>query len=326
MNTSLVLAGILIIIITSSTSSFLCNHAVYAHTFSQNENTLFITIVHQIEAQVQLAENNFPTNTKLAQQHAIIAIDLLNQKDPIVNNTTWSKQIAERNPRIATELTSALNSLKSATITISKKPTFTTTTTSTVNNTANDIITKVNRIGDLLGEAVSSRISKEILNNSTIQALVLARLANEIYFSYGRALGESAVALSEMAGTSIPVKGSLMNMSMSMSMKASDNAGMSSKMSADMTSGNNTTIKNITEYQTAQSLAAKAQQVFNKNLKPIAIQSKVTAATIAEIENDLDQLKVAIDNKAPFMDIMKLVHVQLHPILITAYNLPLKSL
>jgi hypothetical protein len=38
------------------------NRAAYAHTFSQNESTLFIILVHQIEAQVQLAENNFPTN------------------------------------------------------------------------------------------------------------------------------------------------------------------------------------------------------------------------------------------------------------------------
>ena len=98
---SLLLIGILMmILITSSTPSF-SNHAVYAHTFSQNENTLFLTMVHQIEAQLQLAENNFPGNAKLAQQHANIAISLLNQNDPIVNDTSWAKEIAERNPRVA---------------------------------------------------------------------------------------------------------------------------------------------------------------------------------------------------------------------------------
>jgi hypothetical protein len=72
---------------------------------------------------------------------------------------------------------------------------------------------------------------------------------------------------------------------------------------------NNAIIKSITEYQDAQSLAAKVQEIFNKNLKPIALPN--AASTNAQIEKDLNQLKTAIDNKAPFMDIMKIVHVQI---------------
>ncbi|MBV9176602.1 MAG: hypothetical protein JO297_06160 [Nitrososphaeraceae archaeon] len=312
MNMSPLLVGILMIIIITSTTTFFSNRVAYAHTFSENENALFLTVIHQIESQTQLAESNFPTNVKLAQQHTSLAISLLNQNDPIVNNTTWGKEIAERNPRVAAELTSALNSLKSA-ITQSKPSSNTTTAT---NNTINDIKTKVTRVSDLLGEAISSRVSKEVLNNSTTQALVLANLANEIYFSYGRALGESPTTMSNMAGMAMSGKGG----SMDMNMMANGNAGMSSNMA--MTSSN--TIKNLTDYQTAQSLAAKAQEIFNKNLKPLAATSKVTAAN-AQVDRDLIQLKTAIDNKAPFMDIMKLVHVQLHPTLITAYNLQLKS-
>jgi hypothetical protein len=51
--------------------------------FSENENALFLTVVHQIEAQILLTENNFSTNPKLAEQHANIAIRLLNQNDPV---------------------------------------------------------------------------------------------------------------------------------------------------------------------------------------------------------------------------------------------------
>jgi hypothetical protein len=60
----------------------------------------------------------------------------------------------------------------------------------------------------------------------------------------------------------------------------------------------------MTDYQTAQSLVTKAQEIFDKNLKPI---SNVTN-TNAEIEKD--QLRNSINNKAPFMDIMKIVHFQ----------------
>jgi hypothetical protein len=117
-----------------------------------------------------------------------------------------------------------------------------------------------------------------------------------------------------------------MNMSINTNMKTNDNATMSSKMTAGAmtTSGNdnngNAIIKNITEYHTARSLAAKAQEVFDKNLKPISPPN--VASANAQIEKDLSQLKTAIDNKT--MDIMKIVHVQIHPILITTYNLPLK--
>ena len=82
-------------------------------------------------------------------------------------------------------------------------------------------------------------------------------------------------------------------------------------------------IKNVTEYQTTQPLATKAKEVFNKNLKSAAPSTLKAANT--EIENDLNQLNTAIDNKAPFMDIMKIVHIQIHPTLITAYHLQLKS-
>jgi hypothetical protein len=307
--------------LTLLTSATVSSHgrAAYAHTFSQNENALFLTIVHQIESQIQLTGSNFPTNVKLAQQHANLAIGLLNQNDPVVNNTSWAKEIAERNPRIAAELTSALNSLKSATIQ-SKPNSYNAATTTTAANIANDVKTKVTRIGDLLGEAMSLLVSKEVLNNSTTQALVLANLGNEIYFSYGRALGESSAIMSKMAGMAMSGKESSMNMNMNMNAKG--NVRMSSDMPAMASS--KTIIKNVTEYQTAQALAAKALEIFNKNSKPISATSKVTTAN-AQVGKDLGQLKTAIDNKAPFMNIMNLVHVQIHPTLITAYNLQLKS-
>jgi hypothetical protein len=167
------------------------------------------------------------------------------------------------------------------------------------------------RSGDLLGEAISSRVPKETLNNSITQALVLANLANEVYLSYGRALGESPSSMSNIAGMAMAVK------------EASSSSSMNTSTNMDISS-NNTAVKNMTEYQAAQALASKAQEVFNKNLKAITSPSTLKAAN-TEIENDLNQLKAAIDNKAPFMDITKIIHIQLHPTLIAAFNLQLKS-
>ena len=89
-------------------------------------------------------------------------------------------------------------------------------------------------------------------------------------------------------------------------------------------SGNgNTAIKNITQYQTAQALAGIAKDIFSKNLKSTSPSTLKAANT--DIENDLNQLKAAIDSKAPFMDVMKIVHIQLHPTFVTDYHLQLQT-
>ena len=85
--------------------------------------------------------------------------------------------------------------------------------------------------------------------------------------------------------------------------------------------GINPSIKNMTAYETAQSLASIAQQVLIKNLKPTA-PANATNANV-QIEKYVDQLKNAISKKAPFMNVMELVHVKLHPTMIAAYNLSL---
>lgn len=267
-----------IIVLVTSTMS-LSNLTVYAHNFSENENALFLTLIHQVQSETQLVQNNFPANAKWAQEHANLAVDLLNKNDPIVNNTTWMKEIKERNPRVATELTSALNSLKTAT---ESKPASSTT--------IDNIKTTVTRIDGLLGEAVSSRMSKEVLNNSTTQALVLSNIANEIYSSYGKAFGISPVTISSMAGMGMSSNGSSIN--------SIAHKGSIGSENSNMAGGSNTVIKNMTDYQTAQLLAAKAQEIFNKNLKPICSSSSNATNANAEVEKGLEQLKNAIYNKA----------------------------
>jgi hypothetical protein len=312
--TPLLLAGMLIVILVTSTIGSLSNHIAYAHTFSESENALFLTLVHQIEAQTLLAKENFSTDPKLAEQHTNLAIELLKQNDPVVN-LTWSSQISERNPRGAAQLASALNSLKNAT-----------GTSTTTADCANDLKTKVDRISGLLGEAVSSRIPKEVLNNSTTQALAIANLANEVYLSYGRAFGESPSSMSNIGGMAMSVKeaSSSSPMNTNTNLNTNDNTAMSSSMAMTTSNSSNNAIRNIREYQTAQALAGIAKDVFNKNLKAITSPSTLKVAN-TKIENDLNQLKAAIDNKAPFMDITKIIHIQLHPTLIAAFNLQLKS-
>ena len=306
---------------------------LYAHTFSENEDALFLTMIDKIKAETNLVAQDASNNTQQAQAHAKVAAGLLTQNDPVVN-TTWTSEISERNPRITADLLHSLNDLK---ITVG----------SASSSNSSLVQSKVDNIGNLLDEAVAVRVGNTLVNNPKTQALVLANLGNEIYSNYGKALGipESTIVSmggmkmtgmnmntasnsSSGGGSSSSSGMSGMNMgsnksSMSMGTGSSSGAmsGMNSMSGQSAMNQNNLSTKNMTAFETAQSLTSMAKQVFSKNLKPVA-PANATNANV-QIEKYVDQLKNAISNKAPFMNVMELVHVKLHPTMISAYNLTL---
>jgi hypothetical protein len=82
----------------------------------------------------------------------------------------------------------------------------------------------------------------------------------------------------------------------------------------------NSTILNMTEYQTAQALTNRIQELF-VGLKESAPPNSTN--TIYELEDGIKQLKVAIDGRAPIEDVEVLVHGQIHPNLQATFNLQL---
>jgi hypothetical protein len=116
----------------------------------------------------------------------------------------------------------------------------------------------------------------------------------------------------------------------------SSSTNSSAKNDLPMTKENNdnSTVVNTTAYQQAQGLAMRAQQIFNNDLKPTSsvngpsspspTNTTITTA-ITKIENSLIHLKNAIDGKAPTIDVMKIVHGDIHPTLLISYKLHLKG-
>ncbi len=242
-------------------------------------------MINKIKAETQLVAHDFSNNTEQAQDHAKAAEELFIQKDPLVN-TTWTAEISERNPRVTADLLHNLNDLKTS---IASSPS---------NSNSSSVQSKVTNIGNLLDEAVSVRISKDLLDTPKTQALVLANLGNEIYNNYGAAVGLPASTVANSVTNA-------MNQSPA-------------------------TIKNLTAYQTAESLAGVARQVFDENLKPIALANATTGIAnylarhyILAEQRYLDQLINAINNKSSFVNVTELIHGNLHPTLIRAYNLRL---
>ncbi|MFY9566373.1 MAG: hypothetical protein WAQ29_08490, partial [Nitrososphaeraceae archaeon] len=101
-----------------------------------------------------------------------------------------------------------------------------------------------------------------------------------------------------------------------------DSMDMSSSTMNMDSKGRNYSLVDMTDYQSALTLATKAQDIFKTELKPIAPGN--SSAFAVNLENGLTQLNNAIKNKASPMDIMMIVHTQIHPNLLEAFNLKLR--
>jgi hypothetical protein len=289
----------------------------YGHTFSPNESASFLSFVDQLQVESELVQTNLANDsTSLAQEHAKKAGSLLTS-----NITT---EIAEENQRVANELTRAINDLQD----ISLSP-----------QQVESIDQLVSDIDSILGEAESTRIEQEDLENATIQALAFADLVNSILENYGNAyavnfdmtnmsnmamMGQSNNNMSTMTMSNMSTNGNdndsniemnSMNMSSSRTMIGMDVGG-------GRESSINSSLVNMTDFQSAQALAAKALEIFNVELKPMAPNN--SSAFISNLENGLTQLNDSIRNKASPMDIMMIVHTQIHPNILQAFNLRLE--
>lgn len=174
---------------------------------------------------------------------------------------------------------------------------------------------------DIIDDSDFIREYNEQLNNtnSTVQALTFANVVDEILRNYGDAL-EVHYDLTNMSNLVMSsMNHSTTTMMIDESMK---NSTITRENSDSMT---NNIIVNVADYQTAQALSDKAQQIFNKDLKPITVATSNVTTFIIKLENGLTQLRNAVNNNAAPMDVMMIVHTQIHPNLQKAYNLQLIS-
>jgi hypothetical protein len=103
----------------------------------------------------------------------------------------------------------------------------------------------------------------------------------------------------------------------SMSDIISNNTGMNNtRTESSILADNN-------KYETAKQFAKRAVEIFDSVLKPYKTKQNSLAA--GQVEKYLVELKNAVDNKAPPLDIMTIVHTKIHPNLQLAYNLKTRT-
>ncbi|MGI0074844.1 MAG: hypothetical protein ACREA5_02745 [Nitrosotalea sp.] len=159
-------------------------------------------------------------------------------------------------------------------------------------NTVNDDVTKLN---GYLDESIPVRVDADKLNNSTIQALAIIFVQKEALEKYGTAVN-TTTDLNDM---------SAMNMS-----AGSMSSGMSMSSS---------TIVDQNAYENSIGLATAAQNMFSD----LAAKNPSQSDANAKISAAFTKLVQDLNNKADVNTIMTDAHVNLHPVIISTYNVQL---
>ena len=230
--------------------------AVYAHTFSGGESAAFLALVKILQADSNLVQSNIASNVTLAQAHANAVAEHLDA------NTTG--QLAERNKLITNDLTNSIGDLNQ---TVGTKPIPT-----------QDIIKgKVDRIDGLLQEAITVRVEKNQLSNSTVKGQAVSDIIDEALERYKEAYG----------------------------------------IEEGKSAAGHNSIVNMADYQSAQAIADKAQEMFNEAKQ----LTSTSSAAITKVGNDLTQFKNDIDNKTPYDKVNSYMEHTLDPDIKTAFKL-----
>jgi hypothetical protein len=293
-------------------------HTLFSHNLSPDESASFLALVNTIKAEAQLVQQNIASNNmSLASDHANKALALMTDD---VN-----KEIAERNQRLSDDLNTDLASLKTATESVSG------------NNTASNTEILVGDINGILDEIVTARIDPDQLNNSTIQALAAVELLDEVLRNYGDAFAVtydmtnmSVMTMDDGSNNNNNNTSNNSETDISMHSMSTMNMGGGSigdNMSMEDMSNSDGKLINIIDYQTAQALAMKVQELFDNQIMISSLSegSENVDQSINNVSTALKELVTDIDRKSSPMDIMTIVHTKIHPNLMTAFGLQLEN-
>ncbi len=323
------------------------NLRVYGHLFTPNETATFVGNVDQVQAELELVVANLENNNvSLAQNHAIKASSLLTPKIMI--------EITEDNPRLTDDLRRAMTQLQNMSSSSESQLKSVSQLVNDLNKRLDeDAIVRIAQVqpssSNILEGALKSLESifggsntdQELDQNTRLQALAFANVIDEVLINYGKAyhVGFDMTNMSNMVMTGNNSSPNSMVMSNPVSENNSGTSNMKMNMPSMNTSSNTMTmtehggemnmgysLSNISDYQSAQGLAAKSFEIFDTKLKHTGpSDNKKVTAFVTNLENGLTHLNDSIAKKGSPLDVMMIVHTQIHPNLLEAFDLPLRK-
>lgn len=282
----------------------------------------------------------------LAQNHANKAASLLTQRILV--------EIAEDNPKLAGDLSNALSQLQNTSSTSDSQVKSTSQIVIDLNERLNeDALVRMAQLQPTssnflegftktLGNIFGGDDKEVKEQNAKIEALALANVIDSVLINYGNAYhvgfdmtNMSNMVMIEKNNNAVPMT---MNNSVNGNNSATNNMNMNINMNMHTmnTSSNTTTqhggemsdgysVVNVSDYQTAQALTIKASEIFNNKLKSTNMNNKNITGWITNLENGLTQLNNLIAKKDSPLDVMMVVHTQIHPNLLEAFSLQLRK-
>jgi hypothetical protein len=334
----LLVIGIIFSMVFSTNTNNFINQEVYAHMFTADETASFLAFADQLQVESELVQTNLVNNNlSLAQNHANKAASLLTPSVVI--------EIEEQNQKIADDLTTAVSDLQKISSYSEKQQQMVKQLVSDINSTvveavnirmkqgqgdpSNFLERGIEFLGGIFGGG-GEEADDKIDVDETTKPIAFADLVDSVLINYGNAYrvdfdmtnmsnmammggNSSSMAMVDMADKNNSNNSSSMNIgSMNMTM-----------MNMNSKTNRNYSLVDMTDYQSAQALATKAQEIFNNELKSTAPNS--SSAFITNLENGLRQLNGSIKNKVSPVDIMTIVHTQIHPNLLEIFNLSTAS-
>src|ERR687892_1936405 len=161
------------------------------------------------------------------------------------------------------------------------------------------------------------------LYNSTTLALVVANLVDEILRNYGSAYGITydLTNMSNMMLANMSNNNDSFSSPINVTTIAGNDTLLSDGEPASILENNNPALVNIYNYQTAQALSYNVNRL---NSDRLSVQAPANEKVIAgNLEQSIRDLKYAIDNEAPAEVLMGIVHMKIHPMLQSIYDLKL---
>ena len=248
--------------------SILNANNVLGHTFSGDESASFLAGVAMAKLELKLAADQAVSNATNAKEHADHLTEHITAND--------TKEIKERNPRLAADLDNTLKDFVN--VIDSESP------------AESEVKDKASNITDILSEVVSARIDKEQLDNVTVKTLVVNDLVGEGLEHYGSALG--------------------------MAEEGHDENESNSTASEHTESENNETVSIVNEadYQSAQAAVSRAIELYNE-IKPTGDSNSSQLADSLNLlkskidsKSPFDEIDKTVDEKvSPLLnDIFKL--------------------
>jgi len=237
--------------------SILNANNVLGHTFSGDESASFLAGVEMTKIELKLAADQAVSNATNAKEHVNHLTEHITAND--------TKEIKERNSRVADELNRTLTDFVN--------------TMESSSPAQSDVSTKASSINDILSEVVSARIDKEQLDNVTVKALVVNDLVGEGLEHYGSALG--------------------------MAEEGHDENESNSTASEHTESENNETVSIVNEadYQSAQAAVSRAIELYNE-IKPAGdsnssqlVDSLNTLKSKIDSKSAFDEIDKVVDDK-----------------------------